>query len=123
MRVYWLCEVIGEPGAEATPFWNGSTIDWADNLDHSRGAEELVGALDSTFRIIEGCLDRWTPDMIGDAIQREYDGTVQVHSRSSILQRLLPTRHTTAVSCHRRSGSTASRRSTSGVPTDRRNRG
>jgi uncharacterized damage-inducible protein DinB len=88
MRVYWLCDVIGEPGAETTPF--GAEIsDWADDLDHPRGADELANALDSTFRILDGCLDRWTPEMLPEEIQRDYDGTVQVHTRSSILQRLL----------------------------------
>jgi uncharacterized damage-inducible protein DinB len=88
MRVYWLCEVIGEPGAETTPF-GGEISDWADDLDDPRGADELVEALDSTFRIIEGCLDRWTPEMLNDEIERRYNDTVQIHSRSSILQRLL----------------------------------
>jgi uncharacterized damage-inducible protein DinB len=88
MRVYWLCAVVGESGAETTPF-AGETADWADDLDHPRGADELVEALDTTFRIIEGCLDRWTTDMLDDAIHRDYDGTVQVHTRASILQRLL----------------------------------
>jgi uncharacterized damage-inducible protein DinB len=88
MRVYWLCEVVGEPGAETTPF-GGDVADWADDLDHPHSADELVAALDSTFRIVEACLDRWTPGMLGDEIQREYAGAVQVHTRASILQRLL----------------------------------
>jgi len=88
MRVYWLCQVIGEPGAETTPF-GGDIADWADDLDHPRGADELVEALDSSFRIIESCLDRWTPDMLADEIRRDYNGTEQLHTRSSILQRLL----------------------------------
>ena len=89
MRVYWLCDIVGEPGAESTPLWDGGTIDWADDLDLPRGADELVTAVDSTFRIVESCLDRWTPDMLEDTIERSYGGTTQVHSRSSILQRLL----------------------------------
>ncbi len=88
MRVYWLCRTIGEPGAETTPF-GGEIEDWADDLDHPRGADELVEALDSTFRIVEGCLGRWTPDMLADEIHRDYGGTIQVHSRASVLQRLL----------------------------------
>jgi uncharacterized damage-inducible protein DinB len=89
MRVYWLCKVVGEPGADSTPFDPATDADWADDLDHPRGADELVNALESTFRIIEGCLDRWTPDMLEDKINREYAGTTQVHTRASILQRLL----------------------------------
>jgi uncharacterized damage-inducible protein DinB len=88
-RVYWLCDIIGEPGAETTPFPLGMEVGWEDDLDHPRSADELVEALDSTFRLIEGCLDRWTPEMLSDEIQRDYNGTVQVHTRSSILQRLI----------------------------------
>jgi hypothetical protein len=90
MRVYWLCAVVGEPGIEATPFWDGTeAIDWADDLDHPRSAFELAGALNATFAIVEGCLDRWTIEMLTEEIERHYGDTVQVHTRSSILQRLL----------------------------------
>jgi len=87
-RVYWLCHVIGEPGWESTPFDPTWEDGWEDDLDHPRGADELVGALDSTWRILEGCLDRWTLDMLPGPIQREINGTTQVHTRGSILQRL-----------------------------------
>ena len=87
-RTYWLCEVVGEPGAETTPFPVGVDDGWEDDLDHPRSADELVHALDSTFRIIEGCLDRWTPDMLADEIVRTYNDVRQVHTRGSILQRM-----------------------------------
>jgi uncharacterized damage-inducible protein DinB len=88
-RVYWLCAVIGEPGAETTPFADaGNDAGWEDDLDHPRSADELVEALDSTFRLVEACLDRWTPEMLADEIHRDYNGTLQVHHRGSILQRL-----------------------------------
>jgi len=87
-RVYWLCDVIGEPGAETTPFHPGAEEGWEDDLDHPRSAGELVDALESTFGLIEGCLDRWTPDMLADEVRREYRDVVQVHTRGSILQRL-----------------------------------
>jgi hypothetical protein len=87
-RVYWLCDVIGEPGIETTPFEPGAELGWEDDLGRPRGADELVHALDSTFALIEGCLDRWTLEMLGDEIRREYDGSVQLHTRGSILQRL-----------------------------------
>ena len=90
MRVYWLCEVVGEPGAGETPFWDGTTtVDWADDLDHPHGADELAGAWESTFRIVDGCLDRWTIEMLGDEIERPFGETVQVHTRGSFLQRML----------------------------------
>jgi uncharacterized damage-inducible protein DinB len=87
-RVYWLCDMIGEPGADTTPFTDAANFGWEDDLDHPRGADELVAALDSTWRLIEGCLDRWTPDMMADEFRRAYDGRQQVHTRGSILQRL-----------------------------------
>ena len=88
MRVYWLCDEIGEPGAETTPFVNASDFGWEDDLDHPRSAGELVHALDTTFALLEGCLDRWTPGMMGDTFRREIDGRAQVHTRRSIVQRL-----------------------------------
>jgi hypothetical protein len=87
-RVYWLCDVIGEPGAETTPFPLGADEGWEDDLDRPRGADELVVALDSTFALVDGCLDRWTPEMLADPIERTYAGARQVHHRGSILQRL-----------------------------------
>src|SRR6185503_18267104 len=71
MRVYWLCEVVGEPGADATPFTVPFTVGWEDDLSHPRTAPELVGALDTTFAVIEGVLDRWTPDMLTLEVRRE----------------------------------------------------
>jgi uncharacterized damage-inducible protein DinB len=88
VRVYWLCEIVGEPGADETPFPVPLTEGWEDDLDHPRDAGELTSALDSTFRVIEGCLDRWTPDDLERTVEREYGETVQVHSRASILQRI-----------------------------------
>lgn len=87
-RVYWLCTVIGEPGAERTPFAIDADSGWEDDLDHPRSAAELAEALDSTFRLVNNCLDRWTVDMLADEIDREYLGQRQVHARGSILQRM-----------------------------------
>ena len=73
---------------DTTPFTDPSGFGWEDDLEHPRGADELVDALDSTFRIVERCLDRWTLDMLADQIHRDFKGTEQVHSRASVLQRL-----------------------------------
>jgi len=89
MRVYWLCVVVGEPGAEATPFDDPSGVGWEDDLTHPRSAAELVEALDTTWAIIDRCLDQWTPAMLQESVERFYGEVRQIHSRSSILQRLL----------------------------------
>jgi uncharacterized damage-inducible protein DinB len=87
-RVYWLCAVLGEPGAETTPFDPRSDEGWEDDEDNPRGANELVTALETTWRLVDRCLDNWTPAMLGDTVIREYGGNQQVHTRASILQRL-----------------------------------
>ena len=120
-RVYWLCHVIGEPGAETTPFTDPSGFGWEDDLDHPRGADELVEALDSTFRIVEGCLDRWTTDMLADQIHRDFKGTAQVHTPqlgppAALQPRRLPLRRAVADA----RASTGCRRSTSGGRTELR---
>jgi uncharacterized damage-inducible protein DinB len=89
MRVYWLCGELGEPGAETTPFTDPmSGIGWEDDLDSPRSAGELVTALDTTWRIVEGCLDRWTPEKLRESFVRQWGSERQVHTRASVLQRL-----------------------------------
>jgi len=89
-RVYWLCRVLGEPGGESTP-WSDPTNDdgWEDDLDHPRSAAELVTALDTTWAIIDRVLDQWTPEMLREEVERIFGEQRQLHSRASILQRML----------------------------------
>lgn len=87
-RAYWLCVVLGEPGLDATPFEDPASMGWEDDLDHPRDAAELVAALDSTWRIVADCLDRWTPADLAATITREYAGTTTRHTRGAVLQRL-----------------------------------
>jgi hypothetical protein len=39
--------------------------------------------------MVEECLGRWTPEMLRDEFRRERDGKIQLHSRQSVLIRLL----------------------------------
>jgi uncharacterized damage-inducible protein DinB len=90
VRVYWLCGVFQEPGAETTPFPDPlSGIGWEDDLDTPRTAAELTEALDSTWRIVAGCLERWTPDTLSEQFERQAENKMQVHARQSVLVRLL----------------------------------
>ncbi len=88
-RVYWLCDILGEPGAETTPFGGGAEFGWEDDLDHPRNAKELVTALESTWAIVDRCLDTWTPEMLEDTVERMTDQGPEVHTRASILLRML----------------------------------
>src|SRR6266511_4641825 len=80
---------LGEPGAERTSFPNArSGIGWEDDLETPRTAAELTEALQTTWEIIAGCLDRWTPDMLAEQFHRKVGERTQVHTRQSVLLRL-----------------------------------
>jgi uncharacterized damage-inducible protein DinB len=88
MRVYWLCGVLGEPGSELTPFGDpASGIGWEDDLDRPRSGGELVEAFQTTWQVIESCLQRWTVEGLDQTFTRSHDG--RQYSRQSVLIRLL----------------------------------
>jgi uncharacterized damage-inducible protein DinB len=88
-RVYWLCHVFGEAGAETTPFNDPRGMGWEDDLAHSRSADELVGALRATWRIVEHTLATWTPDTLGREARRTTAAGVQLHTRQSVIMRMI----------------------------------
>jgi uncharacterized damage-inducible protein DinB len=89
-RVYWLCGVFREPGAETTPFPDPLAEEgWEDDESHPRSAAELVTALETTWRIIERCLDTWTPESLSDTYAREYAGNRAEYTRQHVLMRML----------------------------------
>jgi hypothetical protein len=88
-RVFWLCDFAGAPGAETTPFTNAAfDCPGDDDLEHVLGPDRLADALDSTCRIVEGCLDRWTSDMLDEEVRREDVGEGWVHTRGWVIQRV-----------------------------------
>jgi uncharacterized damage-inducible protein DinB len=89
-RVYWLCGVFKEQGAETTPFIDpASGVGWEDDETKPRGADELVFALESSWKIVEATMKRWSPGMLGDTFTREINGKTQVHTRQSVIMRLI----------------------------------
>ena len=87
--MFWLCDFAGEDGAETTPFTNASyNCPGDDDLENVLSADALVGALDSTFRIVEGCLDQWTLDMLDEELRRSMGREEWVHTRGSVIQRV-----------------------------------
>lgn len=89
VRVYWLCTIFGEPGAEATPWAEPDAPGWEDLPDRPRDARELLFAVESTWRVVESCLERWTVDSLDVEVTREVDGAVRRMSRQAVLTRLL----------------------------------
>jgi uncharacterized damage-inducible protein DinB len=89
-RVYWLCGVFKEPGAETTPFTDPlSGAGWEDDESTPRASTEVVTALESSWAIVERCLNTWTLSMLNDEFPREIGGKTQIHTRQSVLMRLI----------------------------------
>ncbi len=89
-EVFWICGVCQEPGADSTPFPDPlSGIGWEDEEETPRSADELVGALETTWALIDRCLDRWTPAMLDETVINTFGGGNRSHTRSSILQRMI----------------------------------
>jgi len=88
-RVFWLCDFAGESGADTTRFTNAVyNCPGDDDLENVLSAEQLVEAIDSTFRIIDGCLDRWTLESLAEVLRRpEWDDS-WVHARGAVIQRV-----------------------------------
>jgi uncharacterized damage-inducible protein DinB len=88
-RVFWLCDFAGEPGADTTPFTNAVyDCPGDDDLEHVWSADRLAGVLDSTFRIVENCLDRWTIESLSETLRRPEWGEDWVHTRGAVIQRV-----------------------------------
>ena len=90
-RIYWLCGVCGEENSvPASMRVMASGYGWEDEPDHPRTAVELVAALDASWAVVARTLDRWTPAMMADVIERpSAGGAPERHTRISILNRML----------------------------------
>lgn len=89
-RVYWLCGVFGEPGAEATPFKDSvNGLGWEDDLDTPRTAAELTEALTTSWQVIADCLQRWTPAVLFEQFEPLAQKRTQIHTRQGVLMRLI----------------------------------
>ncbi|HJX07841.1 MAG TPA: DinB family protein [Actinomycetota bacterium] len=87
-RVFLLCDFAGEPGAQTTRFTNAAfDCPGDDDLEHVLSSRDLVQAVDDTFRIVDGCLDRWTIDMLEDVISHPEWGEDRTHTRGWVIQR------------------------------------
>jgi len=87
-RVFGLCDVAGEPGASTTRFTNAAwDCPGDDDLVNVLSPEELVEALESTFRIVEACLDRWTFAMLDEEIHHPEWPDFGVQTRGFTIER------------------------------------
>lgn len=89
-RVFWLCDFAGQPGAETTPFTNAAyNCPGDDDLENVLAADQLADALDSSFGIVEACLNSWTVDTLGEELRSppEWNDS-RVHTRAFVIQRV-----------------------------------
>ena len=88
-RVSWLCGFAGEPGAETTPFPDAlHTCPGDEDLEHVLSPVDLAAALDATFRIVEGVLDRWPADSLDEMVRRTFGAEEWAHTRGWVLERV-----------------------------------
>jgi len=89
-RVFSLCDFGGAPGAQTTPFTNaGFDCPGDDDLETVWSAAQLADALNTTFNVVEWCLDNWTVDSMADVIEySDGEGEPRARTRASIVQRV-----------------------------------
>ena len=71
-RAYWFHDMLGEGEPAVRDMFHVASTNvpglslhdagWEDDETHPRTATEIVDAFDQTWALIEGCLERWTPD-------------------------------------------------------------
>jgi uncharacterized damage-inducible protein DinB len=88
-RTYWLCDVLGEPGKEGTPFADQGDLGWEDDLSTPRSGAELADAFAATWHVVAAALARWTPEMLDQPMPRRGSSGLQHHTRRSIVLRLI----------------------------------
>ncbi|HEX3630724.1 MAG TPA: DinB family protein [Candidatus Dormibacteraeota bacterium] len=88
-RIYWLCGILEQPGVESTPF-DGSGEGWEDHLDMPHSKEDVIGALESTWGVVETWLNGWTATRLEEEFQRTgLDGVTRRQNHHTVLVRLL----------------------------------
>jgi hypothetical protein len=87
-RVFAQCDFAGEPGAADSPFPNaGFDCPGDDDLENVWTSAQLVDALERTFAIIDGVLDRYGLEDLDEVLRHPEWGPDWVRTRGENLQR------------------------------------
>jgi len=58
-------------------------------VDTPHGADELARAIETSWQIVVTCLDHWTVEMLDHVFRHDAAGSVQWHTRQSVIMRLI----------------------------------
>jgi uncharacterized damage-inducible protein DinB len=83
-RVYWMDEMLGEGSAEIAPL-----VHWDDPGEPARSAAELVSGLEATWRLVQGALERWTPEDLAQTVQVVRRGRERSFTRQWVIWHLI----------------------------------
>jgi uncharacterized damage-inducible protein DinB len=83
-RVWWFHFVLGEGDPELAPL-----VKWDDDDMPARTAGELVHGLESTWRVIENDLARWTAADLPQLFQHPRQGQQRTYTRQWIVWHVL----------------------------------
>ena len=75
-------------GAPMGMYFHGTAIGFLEHHVRFLAPVYPGDTLTTTFRIVEGCLDGWTPAMLDEEIRRDFGEWKPVHTRGWILQRV-----------------------------------
>jgi uncharacterized damage-inducible protein DinB len=79
-RLYWLCYMLREDRLGVSG--------WKE--DHPLTADELVGALNNTWTIVEACLDRWSlSDLSREVTREDLRGELRTITPGWVINRLM----------------------------------
>lgn len=76
-RIGWFTQTLGEDGGAFVPSWQDD--------ESARPAAELARGLTESWRLVAGCLARWSPDDMRQTFPDDWEGTIVHLSRAWIV--------------------------------------
>ena len=83
-RVYWMHDMLSEGSAEIAPLQK-----WDDPGEPARSAAELVGGLETTWRLVQDPLARWTPEDLAQTVEVVRRGRERTFTRQWVIWHLI----------------------------------
>ncbi len=83
-RVWWFHKFLGEGDPAIMPL-----VQWDDDGQPARSADELLYGLDETWKLVKGCLERWTPEDLQKTFPRQRRGEQVELSRAWVVWHIL----------------------------------